>query len=170
MDNNRKSLNKRETLMGHAYVFLFFILTTVICCAAIFVWNTDFRMFEQKEFVKIKMSRIRNFQQQQLDYQMPVDSLFKKIDKFEPGVYAQYEEDDIHYLINILRNEHERNIWDKRYKLFMHIADFYDMWLADKKHLWSIRQNISTFKANLEECEIGLRKKIEDLRAGTKSK
>lgn len=170
MDNNRKTLNKRETLMGHTYVFLFFILTTVICSAAIFMWNTDFRMFEQKEFVKIKMNRIKDFQQKQLDYQMQTDSLFRKIEKFEPGVYAQYEEDDIHYLINTLRNEYERNVWDKRYKLFMHMADFYDMWMADKKHLWSILQNIHTFKANLEECEIGLQKKIDDLRARTKSK
>jgi len=52
MDNNRKTLNKREILMGHAYVFLFFFLTTVACCLAIFMWNSDFRMFEQKEFVK----------------------------------------------------------------------------------------------------------------------
>jgi hypothetical protein len=28
---------------------------------------------------------------------MPVDSLFRKIEAFQPGVYAQYEEDDIHY-------------------------------------------------------------------------
>lgn len=84
-------------------------------------------------------------------------------------MYAQYEEDDIHYLINNLRNTYERNSWDKRYKLFMHIADFYAMWLSDKKQLWSIEQNIRLFKANLEECEIGLRKKEEDLRSGTKT-
>ena len=29
MDNNRKTMNKREIFMGHAYVFLFFFLTTV---------------------------------------------------------------------------------------------------------------------------------------------
>ena len=50
----------------------------------------------------------------------------------------------------------------------MHIADFYDMWLSDKKQLWSIQQNIITFKANLEECEIGLQKKLEDMSSGTK--
>lgn len=119
MDNNRKTLNKREILMGHAYVFLFFFLTTVACCLAIFMWNSDFRMFEQKEFVKIKMNRIKDFQQEQAESQMPVDSLFRKIEAFQPGVYAQYEEDDIHYLINNLRNTYERNSWDKRYKLFM---------------------------------------------------
>ena len=109
-------------------------------------------------------------QQEQAESQLPVDSLFRKIETFEPGVYAQYEEDDIHYLINNLRNTYERNSWDKRYKLFMHIADFYAMWLSDRKQLWSIGQNISLFKANLEECEIGLQKKEEDLRSGTKNK
>ena len=104
------------------------------------MWNSDFRMFEQKEFVKIKMNRIKDFQQEQAESQMPVDSLFRKIEAFQPGVYAQYEEDDIHYLINNLRNTYERNSWDKRYKLFMHIADFYAMWLSDKKQLWSIEQ------------------------------
>lgn len=169
MDNNRKTMNKREIFMGHAYVFLFFFLTTVACCLAIFMWNSDFKIFEQKEFVKIKMNRIKEFQQEQAECQLPTDSLFRKIEAFEPGVYAQYEEDDIHYLINNLRNTYERNNWDKRYKLFMHIADFYAMWLSDKKQLWSIEQNISLFKANLEECEIGLRKKEEDLRLGTKN-
>lgn len=116
------------------------------------------------------MNRIKDFQQEQAESQLPVDSLFRKIETFEPGVYAQYEEDDIHYLINNLRNTYERNSWDKRYKLFMHIADFYAMWLSDRKQLWSIGQNISLFKANLEECEIGLQKKEEDLRSGTKNK
>lgn len=168
MDNNRNNLNKREVFMGHAYVFLFFIITTVICCISIFMWNSDFSMFEQKEFVKVKMNRIKDYQQEQADHQVSVDSLFRKIEKFEPGVYAQYEEDDIRYLINNLKNTYDKNNWDKRYKLFMHIADFYDMWLSDKKQLWSIQQNIITFKANLEECEIGLQKKLEDLRSGTK--
>ena len=147
---------------------------TCLCIPVLFPDNrsvlSDFKMFEQKEFVKIKMNRIKDFQQEQAESQLPVDSLFRKIETFEPGVYAQYEEDDIHYLINNLRNTYERNSWDKRYKLFMHIADFYAMWLSDRKQLWSIGQNISLFKANLEECEIGLQKKEEDLRSGTKNK
>ena len=77
MDNNRKTMNKREIFMGHAYVFLFFFLTTVACCLVIFMWNSDFKMFEQKEFVKIKMNRIKDFQQEQAESQLPVDSLFR---------------------------------------------------------------------------------------------
>lgn len=77
MDNNRNNLNKREVFMGHAYVFLFFIITTVICCISIFMWNSDFSMFEQKEFVKVKMNRIKDYQQEQADHQVSVDSLFR---------------------------------------------------------------------------------------------
>lgn len=49
-------------------------LTTVACCLVIFMWNSDFKMFEQKEFVKIKMNRIKDFQQEQAESQLPVDS------------------------------------------------------------------------------------------------
>lgn len=110
MDNNRNNLNKREVFMGHAYVFLFFIITTVICCISIFMWNSDFSMFEQKEFVKVKMNRIKDYQQEQADHQVSVDSLFRKIEKFEPGVYAQYEEDDIRYLINNLKTHTKKQL------------------------------------------------------------
>mgnify|MGYP000031372476 CR=1 FL=1 len=148
-----------------------FFLTTVACCLVIFMWNSDFKMFEQKEFVKIKMNRIKDFQQEQAESQLPVDSLFRKIETFEPGVYAQYEEDDIHYLINNLRNTYERNSWDKRYKLFMHIAVLFMPCGCPTGNSYGVsEQNISLFKANLEECEIGLQKKEEDLRSGTKNK
>lgn len=167
-NDNKKELNRREVVIGRAYVFIFFLITTIVCCVSIFLWNTDFKAFEQKDYVKIKMNRIRDFQKIQVDYQMITDSLFRKIKSFEPGVHAQYEEDEINYLINNMRNVYERNSWDKRYKVFMHVADFYEIWLTDKKHLWGIQQNINMFKNNLEECEIGLQKKMDDLRAGTK--
>lgn len=167
-NDNKKELNRREVVIGRAYVFIFFLTTTLICCLAIFLWNSDFKAFEQKEYVKVKMNRIREFQKNQSDYQMITDSLYRKIKAFEPGIHAQYEEDEINFLINNMKNEYERNNWDKRYKVFLHVADFYEIWLIDKKHIWSIKQNISMFKNNLEECEIGLQKKVDNLRAAKK--
>lgn len=49
------------------------------------MWNSDFKIFEQKEFVKIKMNRIKEFQQEQAECQLPTDSLFRKIEAFEPA-------------------------------------------------------------------------------------
>ena len=153
MDNNRKTLNKREILMGHAYVFLFF-------------FPDDRGVLPCHLHVEFGLQDVRAegvCENQDEPYQGLPAGTGRKPDArglpvpedraFQPGVYAQYEEDDIHYLINNLRNTYERNSWDKRYKLFMHIADFYAMWLSDKKQLWSIEQNIRLFKANLEECE-----------------
>ena len=164
MENEkRKEMNNREVLWGRIYVFVLFFLTSLACCLSIFLWNTDFRLFEQKEYVKVKMDRIRNFRQEQQGHKMVIDSLYHKISGFHPGIHAQYEEEDVDYLINNLRNVYEQNNGDKRYKVFLHVADFYEMWMNDKKQLWSIRQNIDMFKANLEECEIGLQKKMDKL-------
>jgi hypothetical protein len=38
------------------------------------------------------------------------------------------------------------------------------MWFADKKELWSNQQNIILFRKNLEECQIGLQKKTDQLK------
>ena len=120
------------------------------------MWNSDFRMFEQKEFVKIKMNRIKDFQQEQAESQMPVDIPVPEDRGFtSPACMPNTRRR--HPLPDKQPAEHLRKEQlDKRYKLFMHIADFYAMWLSDKKQLWSIEQNIRLFKANLEECEIRL--------------
>ena len=58
----------------------------------------------------------------------------------------------------------ERNSFDKRNKMFWHLASVYEMWFADKKELWSKQDNIIKFKKNLEECEVGLQKKEGELK------
>nr|WP_262487079.1 type VI secretion system transmembrane protein TssO [Geofilum rubicundum] len=55
------------------------------------------------------------------------------------------------------------NIWDNRYKAFLHVSDLYELLLTDKKKTWTIGQNINNFRQNLEACEIGLEQKNEEL-------
>ena len=54
------------------------------------------------------------------------------------------------------------------YKLFMHIADFYAMWLSDKKQLWSIGQKHKSVQSQSGGVRDRLAEKEEDLRSGTK--
>lgn len=118
--------------------------------------------------VLVKVEKIRRFREIQKEYKPIVDSLYNRISNLKPGINAQYEEEDIKYLLNDLKNTYQNNGWDNRYKVFMHVADFYQMWMTDKKELWSKRENISTFKRNLEECEIGLESKKQDWRSALK--
>lgn len=166
MDTQKyRTTNKHEKNIAFSYVLILFVIATAVCCILLFRYNTNFTAFSRKDFVMIKMERIRNFQHIQDRQSVALDSLKGKILAFNPGVVAMYEESDIKYLINEIKEVYEKAPMDNRYKMFLHVAVFYETWFTDKKELWSKRENISNFKRNLEECEIGLQNKKEDLRS-----
>ena len=165
LSQNRATINQREKTIGFAYGLLLFLAVSSCGCMIIFWTNSDFDTTRQKDMVLVKVEKIRKFQELQKENKPIVDSLYNRISKLTPGINAQYEEEDIKYLLNDLKNTYQNNGWDNRYKVFMHVADFYQMWLTDRKELWSKRENISTFKKNLEECEIGLESKKQDWRS-----
>ncbi|HCC53252.1 MAG TPA: hypothetical protein DEQ30_15405 [Porphyromonadaceae bacterium] len=159
------TMNQKEKVMGFIYVFLLFASVTAICCLLLFYYNSDYKVFAQKDFAIYKMDRIREHQEAQSKVSVVVDSLYNKINHYNPGVQAVYEENDIKFMINTLKNVYEEKAWDVRYKSFYHIAEFYSMWFIDKKDLWGKQENIRKFKKNLEECEVGLLKNKNDLNA-----
>lgn len=160
------SVNEREKTYGFIYVLLFFIVFSCFFGWLLFFANSGFKSLSQKEFAINKMNYIKEYQNAESEYMPMVDSLNRKIEAFNPGINAIYEENDINYLINRIKHVYEQKSWDLRYKSFLHIAQFYEMWLIDKKDLWNKKQNIQLFKTNLEECEIGLTNKKNEL--GTK--
>ncbi|GAF05242.1 type VI secretion system transmembrane protein TssO [Saccharicrinis fermentans] len=166
----KKHLNRYERFIGHTYVFLMFAAILGSCTYFLLKQNKDLDVFTKKMITIKKMKRIKDFQVIQNDMTQTCDSLYARINSFDPGVQASYEESDIKFLINDLRHIYSQNSWDRRLKLFEHIANFYDSWLIDKKELWSKKQNIITFKKNLEECEIGIDKKTEIIKANFSNK
>ena len=91
------------------------------------------------------------------------DSLTARIGRFDPSVNASFEESDIKFMSSDLKDMYEKNAWDFRYKVFYHTAQFYDMWFADKKILWSKQSNVARFRTNLEKCEMGVTRKEDVL-------
>ena len=165
---NSNKMNQKEKIMGFAYVFLLFAAITAACCMLLFYYNSDFMRFTQKDFAISKMSRMKDYQDSQSHAEVMVDSLYSKINHFQPMVTAVYEENDIVFMINELKNIYDQHAWDVRYKSFNHLSLFYSMWFDDKKDLWSKRDNIIRIKKNLEECEIGLQNKKNDLLLSSK--
>ena len=148
------TMNQKEKLMAFAYVFLLFISITTICCLLIFYYNSDFQVFSQKDFAITKMERIKEYQDVQGRMYPIVDSLYSKINKYNPAVNAMYEENEIKLMINELNNVHNKYSWDTRYKVFLHMSEFYNMWFIDKKNLWSKKENSTKFKKDMEECQM----------------
>lgn len=157
------TMNQKERIMGFFYVFILFLTITGICCFLFFYYSSDFKLFSQKQFVIQKMERVRQFQTDQASAIVIIDSLYNKIDRYDPAIHAVYEENDIRFMLNDLKAVYEKQAWDTRYKPFLHISEFYNMWFSDKKDLWSRRENVVKFRQNLEECEVGLNNKKTDL-------
>lgn len=159
----QKTLSNRERNISFLYVLILFAIAVISCSILLFRYNANFTIFSQKDFVIKKMERIRQFQQTQAKEYIIVDSLYNRIQLFNPGIMAIYEENDIKYLLNEMKDLYEKNTWDKRYKVFFHTSGLYEMWFTDKKELWSKQENVSKFKSNLEKCEIGLQNKKDEL-------
>ncbi|WP_075603028.1 type VI secretion system transmembrane protein TssO [Saccharicrinis aurantiacus] len=165
-----KYINRYERIIALIYVFVLFVIVMGSCTYFLVNQNKDLDVFNKKVITIKKMKRIKSYQDTQLRNGLSCDSIYARIERFDPSLQASYEESDIKFLINDLRNVYTQNSWDKRLKLFAQIANLYDNWLIDKKELWSKKQNISTFKSNLEECEIGIDKKTESIRSKFKNR
>ena len=160
---NRRSKNKREKTIALVYVSLIFFVVTFAACWSLFYY-TDNKAETRKEFVIAKMDRIREFQSVQNEQIVIVDSMYNKIREFDPKISASYEENDIKYYLTDIKRLYEDNNVDGRYKIFYQTSNFYNMWFADRKELWSKQQNMTQFKIKLEECQIGLDKKKNELK------
>ena len=163
MDKNKTTKNRREKTVGFVYVSVLFLIVTFVCCSILFRY-TDTKSSTQKKFVIAKMDRVRQFQDIQNDQMVIIEAMYSKIESFNPGINANYEENDIKFYLNDLKKIYDANGHDERYKIFQQVSGFYNMWFSDKKELWSKRQNIVSFQKNLEECQIGLDKKKEELK------
>lgn len=164
---NKVTKNKKEKTIAFVYVSLLFVAITLSCCWCL-TYYVDGKTETRKEFVIAKMDRIRDFQNIQDKQMIIVDSIYNKIKGFDPGLNASYEENDIKFYLNDIKKLYDDNNYDGRYKIFQQTSNFYNMWFADRKELWSKQQNIIRFRKNLEECQIGLDKKQNELKSTKK--
>jgi hypothetical protein len=155
-------MNQKEKVMGFVYVLILFLFITSSCCILLFMYNSNYNELKQKDFIVNKVNRSSEYRDAQKKAESTIDLLFGKIAVYDPGVNAVYEEDNIKFLVNELRDIYEKHPLDTRYKSFLHVANFYYMWYADKKALWTLTANIRQFTKDLEECELGLSNKKDD--------
>ena len=163
MEQKKNTKNRKERVAGFFYVTLLFFVTTVASCFCLFYFSPDSKIISRKEAVISKMDRIKGFQTLQNDEAAGIDSIYNKIRIYNPSISASYEENDIKYYLNNIKNIYSRNQYDNRYKVLYQISSFYEMWFADKKELWSKKKNIEKFKKDLENCQLGLQSKINEL-------
>lgn len=147
---------RKEKIAGVSYVSIIFLVFFLSCAMMLFYRNTEIAAYGQKEFDISKISRIGEFRDMQKREVMMIDSIYGRIKTLNPEVRANYEETEINFLLNDLKSLHDSHAWDPRYKIFLQFARCCEMWLTDKKEIWSKKNNISGFTGNLEACESGI--------------
>lgn len=167
MENKR--IRRRDKVSAVVNILVMFGVCTSLCLF-FYLRNNDMEWGARKHLIVKKAERQQGLRAEQTNSLVQCDSLYWRIERFDPGVNASFEENDIKFLINDLKEVYERNVWDKRYKVFYHVAACYEMWFADKKVLWSKKMNIQNFSRNLEACEMGLALKEEELKSKEKNK
>ncbi|MDR1437334.1 MAG: type VI secretion system transmembrane protein TssO [Candidatus Symbiothrix sp.] len=156
--------NRKEKIAAFIRVTLLFLSATITACALLFYHSGTIKPNARKEFAISKMYRIQSFRNIQNEQWIIADSIYRKIEKYDPGIHASYEESDVKYYLSTFGKLFENNSYDNRYKIFHHLSTFYNTWFADRKELWAKTQNIARFRKNLEECEIGLQRKKDNLK------
>lgn len=151
-------IRTRDQLSGMACVATIFTLCTGICLAGL-LGSSPIRTISHKDIVLKKLERQQILRETSACYQPLCDSLYEHIERFNPAVNISFEENDIKALIHELKSLYEQNAQDSRYKVFYHVAVFYEMWFADKQILWSKKSNLEKFSRNLEQCEMRLAKR-----------
>jgi hypothetical protein len=171
-------VNRRERIGGAIYVVVFFISGVFLSVWLLLLPELDVsHIFSRKDAIETKRERRVSFNRLQQEAVLLSDRLVQKISKYDPGVTAIYEKNDIQYDIDELYRQYEEkyvdvsmadslsenrirmqesNVSKKRYLVFLHMSDFYQMWFRDRQDLWCVKTNIELGKANLHECELGV--------------
>lgn len=159
-----KYVNRRERLGGLIYVLLFFLVGAGACSWLLLAQSDMQQIFARKNLVSAKMNRQQTFSREQVKSSPDCDLIVTDIGKYDPGVNAVYEKNDIQFMINELQKHYEDNRSDKRYRAYLHVGAMYQMWFNDRQYLWSLQANLSYIKQNLDDCELGLDKKQDALK------
>lgn len=167
-DINRK-IRARDKLSGAVCVMAIFTLCAGICIVSLH-GISPINMISYKDIIIKKAERQQILRETAALYQPLCDSLYMRIERFNPSVNISFEENDISSIINELNGLYEQNAQNSGYKVFYHIAGFYEMWFIDKQILWSKKSNLEKFSRNLEQCEMRLAKKEVELTNQKKSK
>jgi hypothetical protein len=155
-ENGKKYINKQERIGGVFYVLLLFCIGAGLCSWSLLSYSDSISVISRKNAVITKMERQSEFRQSQARFVIMCDSLVRQIDRYNFGINAIYEENDIKYLLNEIKQPFEKNPIDRRYKVFDVLGSVYEMWFTDRKQLWSKKENVELFRRNLEQCELGL--------------
>lgn len=153
------TLSKQEKRYQFLYLILMLLLALVFL--GIVFLNKFHSPFSEEDVITVQTLQQKSKYDTQQKVILPiVDSTFNKIVSLSSENPDPVRENQIDYDISILRNSFENaQINDTRKVGYPLIADFYKMFLEDKKWLSKTKENIKRLEKDYENCTIGYQDK-----------
>lgn len=152
----KSNLSSREANVYIVYMLLFLVVSVALVSWLAFR-NYNTNSDAPKATVYDKVKKDRQFVQKQKDALVLIDTTYKSIRVFNPGLNAVYADNDIKNQLKNIKSYYIQGEGDIRYKIFDQTADLYLMWLEDKKVLQKKQSNVRLFRDQLQKCQVGFK-------------
>ncbi len=156
MGKSKAQSTGKEKLAGFFYVFLVFLVASVVCSFILFFSGSDYRFAQSKQTALVQMERVSSFRKAQNSYIEKIEKINENVNQMNPGLNASQEKRDLNYEIGELQKIYTINKHDDRYRIFALLARYFELKLFDREQLYSSQKNIERFEAALERCRNGL--------------
>lgn len=144
---------RREQFLFFIGIFLF---TMALLGFGLFHDFGDERMVSKQDLAE-KLSQDADFESTVKEQRATVDSTYKQIITFDPGVQAVFLENDIKNSLASIKSVYERKAYDQRYKSFLEASQLYNDLFYNRRELKGNNSDIDKLSKSLEDCKLSTR-------------
>jgi len=121
-----------------------------------------------KEDLSNKIEQNNEFEATVKEQRAIVDSTYKEILQFDPGVQAVFLENDIKNDLGSIKSIYQRKAYDLRYKTFLQTAQLYNDLFYDRRELKGNNNDLASLVKSLEDCKLSTRELKQTLGGRTR--
>lgn len=144
---------RREQFLFFIGIFLF---TVALLSYGLFHDYADGRMVSKQDLAD-KIEQNSDFEAEVKEQRASVDTTYKEIMSFDPGVQAVFLENDIKNSLSSIKSIYQRKSYDHRYKSFLQVSQLYEDLFFDRRELKGNNSDIERLSKSLEDCKLSTR-------------
>lgn len=133
-----------------------FLFTTALLSFGLFYDYGNGRVVSKQDLAD-KLEQNAEFEATVKEQRATIDTTYKDIMTFDPGVQAVFLENDIKNSMASIKSNYERKAYDVRYKTFLQASQLYSDLFYNRRELKGNNRDIEKLSKSLEDCKLSTR-------------
>jgi len=157
---NKLSIKERR----EQFVFLLgiFLFTISLLGYGLFHDYGDTRSISKEDLTE-QLAQDAEFEAVVKEQRATVDTTYKHIIAFDPGVQADFLENDIKNSLGSIKSNYNRRAFDLRYKTFLQTSQLYNDLFFNRRELKGNHSDLERLNKSLEDCKLSTRQLRETI-------